>query len=256
MFKTVPPTPTPSEADLAELFRRWYRYIAPRTRLPETIHVTFYPYVGINNTIRLKDGVLRVKLSDLLADAPASVLEAVAGILLGKLLRKPIPPKCEDVFRDYARSLPVRKAAEHVRRERGYKVVSGEQGEWYDLSPLFDRLNEAYFNGSLTRPMLTWSRARTRRILGHYDATHHAIVISRTLDARTVPPFVVEYVLYHEMLHVKHGVEHVGGRRCVHTPAFQSDERDFVDYEPAIHWLKNFADLGPRPRAVKRRKKS
>ncbi len=237
-----------TETELIEIFTRWQAFVAPRARPPRAIEVTFYPYVGINNTIRLRDGILYARLSDMLIDAPTPVIEAVAGILLARLFRKPIPLRCTEVFRDYARSQPVTRLAEQRRRERGFKLVSGSRGKQYDLERLFQRLNQRYFGGRLARPALTWSQRRTRRTFGHYDAAHHTIVISRTLDDQRTPQAVVEYVLYHEMLHIKHGVTHINGRRCVHTPAFQEDERRFEDYDAASRWLCDLAEALSAPR--------
>ncbi|MGQ9895941.1 MAG: SprT-like domain-containing protein [Acidobacteriota bacterium] len=232
----------PTADELAHIFARWQQFIAPRAKQPRAIQVTFYPYVGINNTIRLRDGVMCVRLSDILIHAPMSVIEAVAGILLARLYRKPVPERCTELFRKYVRSTAVRRLAEQQRRERGFKLISGARGQHYDLEKLFHRLNQQYFAGRLRRPALTWSRRRTRRTFGHYDAAHHTIVISRTLDGARVPEFVVEYVLFHEMLHIKHGVTHVNGRRCVHTPAFQEDERQFAKYDEASAWLCRLAE--------------
>lgn len=180
---------------------------------------------------------MQVRLSDMLAEAPTPVIEAVAGILLARLFRKPVPERCTTVFREYVRSHPIARLAEQRRRERGFKLISGARGRYYDLEQLFHRLNQRYFAGRLPQPALTWSQRRTRRTFGHYDATHRTIVISRTLDDPRTPPMVVEYVLYHEMLHIKHGVTHINGRRCVHTPAFQEEERRFEHYEAASRWL-------------------
>lgn len=231
-----------TEAELVRIFTRWQQFIAPRARLPRAIQVTFYPYVGINNTIRLREGVLYVRLSDILADAPTAIIEAVAGILLARLYRKAVPDRCTELFREYVRSKPVMRLAEQRRRERGFKLISGARGKHYDLEKLFHQLNQQYFAGRLPRPALTWSQRRTRRTFGHYDAAHQTIVISRTLDDARVPELVVAYVLYHEMLHIKHGVTHVNGRRCVHTPAFQEDERRFAGYDEASAWLCRLAE--------------
>jgi hypothetical protein len=103
---------------------------------------------------------------------------------------------------------------------------------------MFARLNREYFREALEKPTLTWSARRTYRILGHHDSTHNTIVLSRSLDDRSVPRFVVEYVLFHEMLHIAHPAKHVNGRRYHHTPAFRRDERKFAYYEEAESWIE------------------
>src|SRR5579872_5395188 len=74
---------------LADLFAEEYRALRPRAPMPP-IEVRFYRFTSLNTTIRLREGRIRVSLSDLLEGAPEPVLRAIAHILLAKLYRKPI----------------------------------------------------------------------------------------------------------------------------------------------------------------------
>jgi hypothetical protein len=121
-----------------------------------------------------------------------------------------------------------------ARQKRGRKVLTGSVGRTYNLDKLFARLNRRYFANELAKPTLSWSVRRTKRILGHHDYVHGTIVISRSLDHASIPDFLVEYVLYHEMLHMKHHPRVVNGRRVYHTAAFRADERRFEHYDQAI----------------------
>jgi predicted metal-dependent hydrolase len=85
---------------------------------------------------------------------------------------------------------------------------------------------------------MSWSPSKTRRILGHYDPAHNAIVISRIFDQMSVPRYAVEYIVYHEMLHLKHPVRLRGSRRCVHSSEFQAEEKLFPQLERANAFLK------------------
>ena len=126
-----------------------------------------------------------------------------------------------------------------LRRVRGRKQIVSAQGGTFDLDEMFEDLNRRFFDGLLPRPQLTWSPKRSRRMLGHWDPAHNAIVISKIFDHPKVPRFLVEYVMYHEMLHLKHPVEHrVGRRRLVHTKAFYEDERKFPRYKEAVALVK------------------
>jgi predicted metal-dependent hydrolase len=116
--------------------------------------------------------------------------------------------------------------------------VRGSRGRHFDLEELFERLNQQYFAGLLNKPRLSWSARKTRFILGRYDATHHTIFVSRIFDSPVVPSYVVEYVMYHEMLHVKHQSRVCDSRVIVHTPEFKFDERNFPHYQEAKLWLK------------------
>jgi len=85
---------------------------------------------------------------------------------------------------------------------------------------------------------MTWSRDQARNSLGHYDPAHNAIVVSRVFDDRRVPRYAVEYIVYHEMLHLKHPVRLRGSRRCVHSAEFQSEEKLFPLLEQAKLFLR------------------
>jgi len=48
----------------------------------------------------------------------------------------------------------------------------------------------------------------------------------------------VEYIVFHEMLHLKHPVKLRGSRRCVHSAEFQSEEKLFPQLNQAKQFLK------------------
>ena len=68
---------------LLEVFQQTYRTLRPRAPMPE-LAIEFYPYAGVNHTIRLRKGRLLVRLSDLIEGAPESVLGAIAHIQIGR----------------------------------------------------------------------------------------------------------------------------------------------------------------------------
>jgi len=201
------------------------------------MHVRFYPFVSINNTIRLRDGELYVRVSDLLEGAPDAVLQAIAHILLAKLYRKPVDRAESTRYRRYIGGHEVTAKARLVRQIRGRKHIRSARGHHYHLEEIFDDLNRRFFHGLMGRPQLTWSRNHARSSLGHYDPAHNAIVISRVFDHPHVPRYALEYILYHEMLHLKHPVRLRGSRRCVHSREFQAEEKLFPELAPAKKFL-------------------
>jgi hypothetical protein len=220
-----------------EIYRRVFRQLRPRTPMPD-IRVEFKRYANANAQVRWHDGLLLVRLADTLEGAPEDVLEALAEILLSKLFRKPVPRASNDRYRRYLNRRDVRRSLDLVRQIRGRKQVEHPQGRAYDLDQMFDDLNFRYFFGLMARPRLGWSPNASRTLLGHYDPSHNAIVLSRILDRPDMPRIAVEYVLYHEMLHLRHPAEHRGGRRCVHTPAFKEAEKQFERLKEAQTILK------------------
>jgi hypothetical protein len=157
---------------------------------------------------------------------------------LAKIYRKPVGRLEAQRYRRYITSHALLARAEQMRSLRGRKRIASARGGVYDLDAIFDRLNGQYFWGLLARPQLTWSRDHARASLGHYDPAHNAIVVSRIFDTARVPQYAVEYLVFHEMLHLKHPVTVRNGRRCVHSRAFQADEKLFPCLEQAKAFLK------------------
>ena len=229
-----------SQTPLGTLFAEAFRTLAPKRAVPE-VDVRYYPYAGLNHTIRLRSGRVYVRLSDIFKTAPIGVHRALAFILVAKLLRRRPPAFHEKTYRTYACAPEVLRASDLARRRRGRKLVSTAQGSVYDLERMFRRLNQRFFEGELEQPTLTWSQRRTRTILGHHDGVHDTIVISKTLDSDEVPEWFVEYILYHEMLHMRHPARLINGRRYYHTKAFRADEQRFPRYHEAQRWLDRIA---------------
>ena len=224
----------------ADIFRRVFRQLKPRTRPPD-IEVRYRRYATLKSKIRFepKSVTIRADVSDLLERASPEVVEALATILLSKLYRRRIPREVTAEYNRWVYTPETQQAMLKIRKDRGRKQLLPAAGEVYDLDTFFDRLNAQHFASSLRKPRLSWSPRPSRRRLGYYDAAHDVIVISRVFDRETVPRLALEYVLYHEMLHVKHPVQLRDATRRVHTPAFLADEQRFPERDRAERMLRS-----------------
>lgn len=223
--------------EITEIYKNTLLSIAPEQKT-SGLKIEFYPYVGISNRIRRRDGLFSVRISDVLRDAPIEFHESLAQILIRKLFRRKIPVKDLQIYRDYLKQNSIHEKTIENRRARGRKIITTSKGETYDLDDIFLFLNQIYFQNALSKPVLTWSAKKTFRILGHHDSAHKTVAISKSLDDRRVPRFVVEYVVYHEMLHIKHPTRHHNGRRYNHTPEFRRDEENFAYFDEAERWIE------------------
>lgn len=113
------------------------------------------------------------------------------------------------------------------------------KGHHHDLQESFQRVNETYFDSELKAPLLRWNKVPTTRKFGHYQFSDDTLMLSMTLDTPNVPEFVFDFVMYHELLHKKHGVTVVNGRRVAHTPAFRREERLYPRYQEAEEFLQD-----------------
>lgn len=220
-------------------------------RAPD-IDISFYPYVGLNQTIRVREGRVFVRIADMCRDMPAEPHRALAYILVAKLLRKRVPAEADRIYTEYTTADHMRDRSNERKRTHGRKVVTNPKGNVYDLEEIFDNLNLWYFREGLAKPVLSWSARDTYRMLGHHDATHDTIVVSRSLDSTDVPRFVVEYIVFHEMLHIHHPTVHHNGRRYNHTAAFRRDEERFRYYREAERWIED--NVRKLKRRAKRRR--
>lgn len=226
-----------------QIFARVFSLLRPRTPVPE-IRIEWRKYANVNSSVRLDAAAppgrarLSLKISDLLQGSPTGVLESLAHILLGKLYRKPVAKTHTHRYNLYLNRRDMRRDMHLARQTRGRKFVSGPQGTVHNLAEIFGALNDKYFSGLLAMPALGWSRTRNRRLLGHFDPCHNAIIISLVFDQPQVPKRALEFVMYHEMLHLRFPTQYRGARRCVHTKEFKAAEKEFAGWKEANELLK------------------
>jgi hypothetical protein len=137
----------------------------------------------------------------------------------------------------------IRRTREKDRR-RAPPLVLETRGETHDLTAIFDSLNARYFEGAI-EARITWGPRRVTGLpvhrrnsikLGSYSVEDRLIRIHPTLDRSFVPRMFVEWIVFHEMLHQKHDIPIVDGRRRFHTDAFLTEEACFERYHEARLW--------------------
>ena len=117
------------------------------------------------------------------------------------------------------------------------QFVFAEQGRYFNLRHIFDKLNDRYFGNRIRGYVIQWGRRRRQRpkdyiVFGTIQEEDRIIRIHPLLDQAFVPTWFLEYVVYHEMLHAVVPDQYdAKGRRLVHHEKFQEREREF-------HWFK------------------
>ncbi len=222
-------TPVPGGAALCQ---RMYTRIGCAGP-PPAFRVEFYPYASLVLTIRRRDEQMIVRFSDLLQRAPLPVLEGAAALLLSKIYRRRTRRALVAPYHAYAKSHKTRERIQEMRRGRVRPVALDAVGRQFDLNGMFDELNARFFAGVLQKPHLGWSMHGWRRQFGSFDPGPNQILLNRRMDRPEVPQYVVEYVLYHEMLHVKHPTRKSGCSLLSHSPEFRAEEKLFPEFERA-----------------------
>jgi hypothetical protein len=212
-----------ARAELQERISAYLQRSRARVVLTDNVHTML--------SIKRGQGVLTFRLHHLFVGAPAAVARAVARYAETHERESAL------LLRDYVDT----KESLIRRREDPRPVTLDVEGRWHNLQELFDGLNATYFGGTI-KARITWGpRSRRRRArdsiqLGSYTMEDGLIRIHPVLDAKDVPRFFVEWIIYHEMLHEVHDMPVVGGRRVYHTPEFLRAEARFEHHAQAVSW--------------------
>ena len=239
----APPVPPPaansSDADVIETLRQQLeRNIAaelPAGRL--ALAVTDNRHTMIS--VKREKGLYRLRLHHMFLDAEPDVVRAL-GRYVGENDRD--ASTLLGVYIDTNQHL-IRRA----RRARPAAITLETHGEVYDLQDLYDDLNIRYFGGRIDA-RITWGQrtppgAKRRRRnsikMGSYSVEDRLIRIHPSLDRAFVPRYFVEWIVYHEMLHQKHDIPVVRGRRQFHTQEFLREEAAFEVFDKARRWERD-----------------
>lgn len=152
----------------------------------------------------------------------------------------------------YAESTASRTLRAYIRHQHSLMVSLPQplqrtpllqpRGRYFDLEAMCHELNQHYFVNRV-QAHITWSRRppqrqRTSIRFGSYQERDRLIRIHCLLDQAFVPRYVVEHVVFHEMLHQLIPRQHMNGRWYVHPPEFRRQERRFLYHQQAEQWQR------------------
>lgn len=204
----------------------------PGGRLSLTITDNRYTMISVKRG----GGAFRLRLHHMFLGAELALVQALARYVSAN------DAAASRVLSDFIDSNQKMIKAGQARRR--VPAAIEPRGEIHDLRPIFDELNATYFDGKIDA-RITWGlrsllrrRPRWHRSIkmGSYSVEDRLIRIHPSLDRPFVPRLFVASVVFHEMLHQKHDIPTVAGRRRYHTPAFYEDEARLAWYDAARRW--------------------
>jgi len=207
------------------------------------VQASFEKYAGLKAKVELKDGKIIAKVSDGFENAEREVLVGLALTLLGGMFRKKIENAYTKAYKEFSTRESSSEYHDTLRKLRGHKKNLDPKGKYYNLTPIRDTLFILYPHvlGEMPKPDIGWSEKKSKRVLGFHDGAFNAITINRILDSERIPLYVLQHVVFHELLHCKHKVLFQRGesmRRTVHPKAFKDDEKKFALAEKAEDWIQ------------------
>ncbi len=221
-----------TNTELTRIYQTHFDSILPHKRL--RVEAIFYTSKTLRHTIELKKHTVYIRISVIIQDAPIDVLQALATILFLKLFRYKPDKTARQYYQTYVDEHVVPHLPAVKRRVSAHYKAAGR---YFDLTEIFERINTKWFEGKIKQPRLGWSLTPSYIRLGFYDAERNLLVISRIFDSKKTKPEVLDFLMYHEMLHIVFPTERINGRRRIHPPVFKEAERRFPEYEKIQQWI-------------------
>ena len=224
-----------SPAQLEAHRRRIVGYLT--VKMPDPVDVVFTNNRSTMISFRHRQGRFSLRLHRLFRHADEIVLDHLSRYIVS-------PEKSDSQELD---RFIVSHQDEIDRTHSTRKEKLKSKGRTHDLEEVLTQVCETYFKGSID-VHIGWgdpprqrvrSRQRKRtisRALATYNYDTRTIRVSPVLDAPNVPTYVVQWVVYHELLHHVLPVKETGGRHRYHTRQFRILERAFTHYEEAKKW--------------------
>ena len=201
-----------------------------------------YPYSTRIYSIRTGAGIIEIRMHEAMDHMSDSECRNFAQYIAGHRWKD-----LKHLFRNYQDNTP--EYMELFRLFREVKAVKAAEnntkGSFYDLEAVFQACNVRNFGGKMQRPRgLHWSARVNHSTMGSYNLREDTVMINRGLDSRKVPAYVLDFVMYHELLHKLLGIETSGSRNRAHTPEFRKLEQAHPDHQRAQDFIrKNAAKL-------------
>jgi hypothetical protein len=225
-----------TESRAGDLFMQVARDLRPGQI--KRVKMVYKPFRATLYSFKIgKSGVASVKFHVSFRTASDAVVEQAARLMLTrrrnerKLIRRV-------EYDQFVRSMPSTDF-ELPGAPRARRVSIPGPGVHRSLEDSFNRVNSEYFQSQLQQPELCWSPVHARRVLGSYQERSDRLIISRVFDSPNVPIFVLDYLMYHELLHKFLGIgRRNDGKRCMHGKEFREIEKQFKHFAQAQQFLR------------------
>jgi hypothetical protein len=174
------------------------------------------------------------KVSDYLADAPPEVIEGIARIIFSRISgsgSKEYPKNMEE----WLTNCEFAKANRPTYLRRSRNLTGSAKGKCRDLTESYNRLVEQGMIPQMDDIVFTWTKEPNIRRVGYCSVLMRVIAISSVFDTESIPEFVLDFIVYHEMLHMMRGFDPLGK---LHDAEFQAEESKYPMKTESEEWLR------------------
>ncbi|NLI73343.1 MAG: M48 family metallopeptidase [Euryarchaeota archaeon] len=198
----------------------------------------FAPYKEFKNTWKYSNKSIQFNISDYMKGASYEVLEDLAISLYSKLSENSRKTIYTPTLLSWLKSKEFIEQNQALYLHRSRNLSLDHQGEVYDLQDAYISLKDQGFVDDCPDAVLNWTIRNNRRRVGYCSILMQVVAISSILDSIAVPPYVSEYVLYHELLHLQDGFR---PDRRYHNPDFRRRERLYPHWKESEEWLRRLS---------------
>ena len=180
-----------------------------------------------------------IVFSDYLIDAPDEVIKDFFRTVIGTISNK--KPSYGKTYLEWARSEEYISSKRKIYLKRSRNLTGSPEGNERDLIGSLDRLLDSGLldPAGIENSFFSWTKVPNVRKLGFCSPMMRVVGVSCVLDDVSVPEFVLDYVVYHESLHLAQGYR--PGQRP-HSKKFRSDEKKYPRYDEAESYLRSLRE--------------
>jgi len=196
------------------LIQESYQRLFPEKEFPFEAELEYNRRLSLfNANISLRRNQLNLHLNLQWKDIDNEIKIGLIQSLLVKILREKKNSPNIDLYNNFIKNIPILTPKDNIDPI---------------LEQSFQRLNQQFFSNELEKPNLTWGTSSFHK-LASYNFHNDTVTMSTIFqDAKEE---VVDYVMYHELLHKHHKFNHKNGRSSFHTRAFRTDEHSYPNHE-------------------------
>ncbi len=209
-----------------ELIREAFTGIYPEKKFPYLAELRYSGHFrDYNASVELRGARLSFKLSKKWQESDEEIVKGLLQELMAKILKKRLGKAKSTINREFYNNF-IKKLHLVIPKTRINPV----------LRESFERVNKRYFNDLLGISNLVWGQKSTTK-LGSYNYQTDTISISTVFKKNQE---LLDYVMYHEMLHKKYQYKSSGERTIHHSSEFKLMERSFEKAEELEKELTGF----------------
>ncbi len=208
-----------------------FRELFPEREIPR-IEIRYSSRLGsYNSNVRYTSHSLTFNLSGEWKDVDESIQKGLVQSLMMRVYKSSTKKtNYTDLYDSFMRHL--------------HRSVAKTQSDPALLSS-FERVNTTFLYGQMGRPNLVWGKY-TKRVLGNYNYHTDTIRISRYF--MEAPLEILDYIMYHELLHKQIKFTTSGGRSLHHSSHFRKKEKEFPRAEMLEKEIHSFLRYKRKPR--------